>query len=200
MPRLLIACIAALLLGWASPAVAGPKRTLLQVKSVPTGAAVWVNGEPAGFAPVLLPLSGGRHTVSVALAGHAVETQDVVLKRGKRKTLTARLTAAPVVTPDARLAVQQILLERGGRLREWRGIHTLPFDLIAGAGLLGGFGASGLGDYVPELGLYLDVDTLFTGSGVTVLADFFEDEAQTLPAGEMLIGVSLLTGWAEVEY
>lgn len=192
MPRVLPVLL--LLLSLAAGPAAAARAGVLRVKSTPSGAAVWVDGRPAGVTPTALRLSGGQHTVSVALPGHGVQTRRVSVKRGGRKTLKARLTPVPALTSEARSAVQNLFEARSSRLREWKGIHDLPLALLGGAGGLG------VGAYDPELGLYYEADSLFTGVGFLLQIDFFLDAAHTEPAGSLQGSANLLTGLGQISY
>jgi serine/threonine-protein kinase len=72
----------------------------LAVDTVPRGAAVEVNGEPRGVAPLKLELPVGAHRVRASLAGHVTAEREVVFTRdGERVEVVLSLTPTPVAPP-----------------------------------------------------------------------------------------------------
>ena len=58
----------------------------LALTSVPSGARFYVNGEPKGQGPLVLPgLEGGKYTVRAELAGYAPEEREVEIDAGGSK-------------------------------------------------------------------------------------------------------------------
>jgi hypothetical protein len=71
---------------------AAPATGSLVVESLPTGAEVSVDGQPAGRTPVTLTgLTPGRRTVRIERAGYRIVTTVVDVKAGERARVAARL-------------------------------------------------------------------------------------------------------------
>jgi hypothetical protein len=69
----------------------------LDVKTVPSGAAVIVDGHAAGTAPIEVRLEVGRHQVRLELAGHAAVTADADVRANAQTSVVVPLGAAAVV-------------------------------------------------------------------------------------------------------
>ena len=69
--------------------------SLLSIASVPVGAVIWVDGQPAGVTPFERSLSAGEHALRITLEGFEPEQQRVQLERGELRTLETRLARAP---------------------------------------------------------------------------------------------------------
>ena len=73
-----------------TPAVAG-----LLVESRPSGAAVSIDGKPAGVTPLTVAsIAPGRHTIRLELAGYRSLTHTVNVKQGERLRVAASLEGA----------------------------------------------------------------------------------------------------------
>jgi formylglycine-generating enzyme required for sulfatase activity len=76
------------------PIELGAADMRLTVRSVPAGAQVTTGGSFRGVTPVTIELAPGvTHSISVAKAGYAPWTRDMVAEAGKDAALDARLTA-----------------------------------------------------------------------------------------------------------
>ncbi|MFO0599756.1 MAG: serine/threonine-protein kinase [Myxococcaceae bacterium] len=75
-----------------------PKPTVLELETVPTGAAVTIDGEPRGVAPVKLEgLKVGPHDVRATLDGYELATRTVtVAEEGERQKIEIALKAIVV--------------------------------------------------------------------------------------------------------
>lgn len=73
---------------------------LVTVNTEPAGASVNIDGEPQGSTPLAAPLrlEIGRHTVTVALKGHASEER--VFKLSPKQSLTLELELAVAAAPE----------------------------------------------------------------------------------------------------
>lgn len=74
-------------------------RALLVVDTVPSGAAVLVDGEPVGHTPVRAPTAAGSHRVEVELAGHVPVRETLQLEAGTRAQRRFELAARSVDPP-----------------------------------------------------------------------------------------------------
>jgi formylglycine-generating enzyme required for sulfatase activity len=76
------------------PITLGAADARVTVRSVPSGAQVTTGGSFRGLTPVTIDLSPGMsHSVSVARAGYAPWTREIVAEAGKESALDARLAA-----------------------------------------------------------------------------------------------------------
>jgi hypothetical protein len=72
--------------------VAAATAAGLQVDSRPSGAQVWIDGQPAGVTPLLLPnVAAGTHTVRIELPGFQPWTTSVSVRAGERARVAASL-------------------------------------------------------------------------------------------------------------
>jgi serine/threonine-protein kinase len=72
-----------------------PGTGAVTVRSIPDGAAIAVNGEPAGRAPRLLSLRPGEHTISLSLPSYRDFTRRVTVTEGEQISLPADLQPIP---------------------------------------------------------------------------------------------------------
>ncbi len=79
----------------AAPAVDLSAGALVQVVTVPTGAAVVVNGAPAGRTPYRVVLAPGPHNLEVSLEGREVVTRRLVVGVGETVMLEVELPELP---------------------------------------------------------------------------------------------------------
>lgn len=79
----------------AAAARAGPNAAPVTIETVPPGAAVLVDGQPAGNAPVTVLLNPGPHRLRASQSGY-YPTQDtkIVVERGQAQTQTLTLVAS----------------------------------------------------------------------------------------------------------
>jgi len=105
--------VALLVVGFPGPGMAwaasqqlpAPATCVLSVTTVPTGAAVYLNGELQGATPVALEgLSAGDHRVRVVKQGYLENSRVVGLRSGVAKNLSLELT--PDVSYSTRSAIQ----------------------------------------------------------------------------------------------
>ena len=73
----------------------------LDVKTMPDGAAVVVDGRPAGTAPVAVTLEVGRHQVRLELAGYGAVAMDADVRANAQTSLVVPLSAAAPAKADS---------------------------------------------------------------------------------------------------
>jgi eukaryotic-like serine/threonine-protein kinase len=98
----------------------------LEVKSMPSGAAVLVDNRPAGTTPVVITLGVGRHSVKLELGGHsAIETEEEV-RAGERTSVVVPMQkgSSKIKRPDTKATA------KGGR--PVPGIRTNPTSPVSG--------------------------------------------------------------------
>jgi PEGA domain/Stigma-specific protein, Stig1 len=81
------------------PATTVPELPMLSIGSVPSGAAVTVDGTGRGITPVTIALYPGSYTVVLSLDGYRDYTTTVTLVEGQNEAIEARLV--PVLTLGA---------------------------------------------------------------------------------------------------
>jgi len=74
------------------PAAAAEPTGMLQISSPQPGAAVWVDNEPLGPAPVSHYLTAGEHTIRVAADGYEPFVRKVKVRAGTRASVAAPLS------------------------------------------------------------------------------------------------------------
>ena len=162
----------------------------LQVESKPDGASVVVNGVPAGITPLLLSgLQAGKVDVVVGATGYALFSKSVKVKDGKTAKVKAKLKKPKPLTPEAKAGARAALEQNAALSGEWKGLIRLA------AGLYGeldfGFGGLGRGPaaaaFESESGYYIDISLTGGFPDLALTADFYLDEALTLPAGQMTL-------------
>lgn len=105
--RLLLAAFLAA--GYNGPAQAGPPSGL-SVATVPAGAAVYVDGQLKGSAPLsLVELPAGDHRVTVAMEGYLENSRVVSLQPGRPQAVQVKLT------PDAGQTRHALQVEEGNK-------------------------------------------------------------------------------------
>jgi hypothetical protein len=114
-----------------------PRSGQIDVRSVPLGAAVFVDGEPTGLrTPVVLKgLAGGRTLrLRVDKAGYASQEREIEVKAGSVESLAfelllsdgrVRFEGAP---PDALIYVDDVLIAGGEPSRLSAGPHTVRVE------------------------------------------------------------------------
>jgi hypothetical protein len=68
---------------------------LLSVASVPVGAVLWIDGQPAGVTPFEHSLPAGQHALRITLDGFQADEQTLALERGESRRVEARLIRTP---------------------------------------------------------------------------------------------------------
>ncbi len=100
----------------------------LLVDTSPPGAAVAVNGEPRGTAPLRLELAVGTHVVKATLEGHLAAEREVTFAQGgERVEVVLALTPDPVADL-APLAPLDAAPPKGKRVKEPTGRLTLKTE------------------------------------------------------------------------
>jgi hypothetical protein len=117
LPRAVGTAAAALLvLGVAGTALAAdpasPAAGSLAVSTVPSGAAVYVDGELQGAAPLSLDLTPGDHRVRLVKQGYLENSRLVDLRSGRADRLTVSLTPVGHAAPAPRAQVEDEYLEQ----------------------------------------------------------------------------------------
>jgi serine/threonine-protein kinase len=84
-----------------SAVVAAPAVGFLQIKSVPPGATVFVDGNERGKTPIEITLEPRRYKVRVELAGHqTIESEEDVREKERASVVLQLLKEAPVAKDD----------------------------------------------------------------------------------------------------
>ncbi len=117
----LVASTLAVLLAVGAPAPAAPRAaeppsgtSTLRVESAPAGAAVYVDGNLAGFTPVTVPrLEAGRHRLRLVLDGYLENARTVTLEAGEEQRVSLALT--PVGARDGERSPSAVTRGHGAR-------------------------------------------------------------------------------------
>lgn len=76
-------------------------QSQLSVVTIPDPAAVRIDGQPKGFAPITIPLStDGNHEVIVSSAGYNDKKVPLSVPKGHKLTLTVQLSRTKIVSPS----------------------------------------------------------------------------------------------------
>jgi hypothetical protein len=77
-------------------------KTAIEIRTVPQGASVTIDGSSTGISDTTLAVSAGSHEVQIQRSGYRPHSQHVMVEEGQTFKLLVTLTAAesPGVTPD----------------------------------------------------------------------------------------------------
>ena len=76
-------------------------QSQLAVVTIPDPAAVRIDGQPKGFAPITIPLStDGNHEVIVSSAGYNDKKVPLAIPKGHKLSLTVQLSRTKIVSPS----------------------------------------------------------------------------------------------------
>jgi hypothetical protein len=84
-----------------------PTPGVLSVESQPRGAAIALDGDAAGYAPLRLELEPGPHRLRATLPGHAPTERRVVAKEGVHETWSFTMQPLPRYPEDGRRNVRR---------------------------------------------------------------------------------------------
>jgi hypothetical protein len=83
-----------------------PTPGVLSVESQPRGAAIALDGDAAGYAPLRLELEPGPHRLEATLPGHAPAERRVVAKEGVHETWSFTMQPLPRYPEDRRRKIR----------------------------------------------------------------------------------------------
>jgi PEGA domain len=101
--------------------VPDPRRSRISVVTDPAGASVWIDGRPAGAAPIELVLDVGFHYVAAVAEGSTPRLEKPLLRAGQDTRLPLMLARQP---PEERARAARAEM-RGGRTSFTRGAGIL---------------------------------------------------------------------------